>query len=117
MVNSIFPNDKMIDDLDASLKESKFSYLPKSQTSGKYETVEELDSVVQSTAKHLKDNLIPKLKQMQASVQKRNRWLECQDRNKHQIAVFEAENDMVHNLIIKEKNLAREGFEAVNKYP
>ena len=40
-------------------------------------TVAELESVVETTLSHLKEGLIPKLKQMEKAVQKRNNWLEC----------------------------------------
>ena len=59
--------------------------------------------MVDTTLNHLKEGLIPKLKQIDKAVQKRNIWLECCDRNRHQNAVYEAENARVHQIIVQEK--------------
>ena len=59
----IFPTDTMIDDLEKSLGESRFSYLPAPPTEErKYGTVGELEASVSATLNHLKHELVPMLK-------------------------------------------------------
>ena len=58
--------------------------------------------VVNGQLDYLKSDLIPKLNQMKNKVQKRNNWLECEERNRHQKEVFEVENDHIQMLIQKE---------------
>ena len=65
----------------------------------------------------MKNIVVPNLKQMQSKVQKRRIWLECASRNRYQNALFEAENDLVHNLIVREKEQAKDCEEEALKYP
>ena len=50
-------------------------------------------------------------------MQKRNTWLECEERNRFQAAVFMSENDRVAQLIIKEIERTQAGKEEGLKYP
>ena len=103
-----YPTEQMIEDADKELKQFRFTYLPEgvpqlSQDNLESVTIDELDQVVSQTLTHLKRDLIPKLKQMQGTVQKRNTWLECHERNKYQNTIFESENDHVHKLIVEDQ--------------
>lgn len=123
MAKADFPTQDMIDEIEKELRMFKFFYQPhggslmKTEAAGETLSVEELEMVVKSTLGHLKKDLIPKLQQIDQAVQKRNTWLECQARNKHQNAVFEAENDLVHDLIVSEKDKTESTLSQAKKHP
>lgn len=58
------------------------TYVPESRPNlDEVKTVAELETSVNEMIGHLKGKVIPKLAQIESTVQKRNRWLECSDRN------------------------------------
>jgi len=111
----------MIDFEESELNEFRFSYLPYSSPlldpKSKDLSADHLDQVVTATLSHLKRDLIPKLKKMHGKVQKRNIWLECEERNHYQGADFKIENDSVQKLIKKDLESTQAGLEAGFKYP
>ena len=113
-----YPTQGMIDDVESDLNKFRISYLPEDKLQkDKVATVEELDKAVAQTLSHLKDKVIPSLKKMQGSVQKRNIWLQCDDRNKKTNAMFDAENEMIHQLIVSEQQKIHHKKNAALKYP
>ena len=112
----------MLSNVKKELNSFRFTYLPDASASLNSEnkdkvSFDELDQVVTQTLSYLQRDLIPKLKQMQGTVQKRNIWLECQRRNQHQNAVFELENDHVAKLIDDDEFKIRQAREDGEQYP
>ena len=50
-------------------------------------------------------------------MQKRNIWLKCDNKNEYQNAVFETENDRVHQLIVDDEEKMRVAKEDSKQYP
>ena len=117
-----YPTKEMINQVDSELRSFRFTYLPFGEGLLSPEnkdklTIDELDLVVSETLSHLKQDLIPKLKQMQSTVQKRNIWLECEKRNDYHNAVFESESNRVHQLIVEDEEKLRLAKEDAAEYP